>query len=376
MALALSTRETRLYHDRFNFSRMPLVSRPLDRNPSRRRLWIAAGLAVTVAVVWLASRIHVRSFDWRLAAASVRQLDWAWIGLAVLFIGATYYGRALRWAVFLKPLKSRPSIRNLLSATVIGFTAIALFGRPGEFVRPYLIAVKEQVPVPSQLAAWVLERLFDLLMALLVFSFALTRLPATGAHVGAGLGWVLAFGGRVVAVICAVVFILLLSMRHFAEPLRSRLTRAIRFLPERHFVRVDSLLVSFVQGVESTRSDAALLLVLFYSVLEWALIVGCYWCMARAFSGTVSLTLIDVIVFVGFVSFGSMVQIPGIGGGVQVVAVLVLTELFHMKFELATSFAILIWIMTFVVVIPVGMLVAVKEGLDWRSLRRVGREAA
>ena len=79
-------------------------------------------------------------------------------------------------------------MRNLLSATVIGFTAITLFGRPGEFVRPYLIAVKEQVPVPSQFAAWVLERIFDLLMALLVFGFALTRVQSSGVHVGPTIG--------------------------------------------------------------------------------------------------------------------------------------------------------------------------------------------
>jgi uncharacterized membrane protein YbhN (UPF0104 family) len=338
-------------------------------------MWIGASIAAVAVLAWLASRIDTRGFDWRLAATSVEHLDWAWLGLSVAFIGATYYGRALRWAVFLKPLKSRPSMANLLSATVIGFTAIALFGRPGEFVRPYLIAVKERVPVPSQLAAWLLERLFDLLMALLVFSFALTRLPAAGAHVGPGLTWVLTFGGRLVGGICALVFILLLSMRHFAGPLCGRFARAVRFLPERYFLKADSLMKSFVQGVESTRSDSALLLVLLYSVLEWALILGCYWCLSRAFAGTVFLTFIDVVVFVGFVSFGSMVQIPGIGGGMQVVAVLVLTQLFHMKFELATSFAVLIWIITFVVVIPVGMLVAVKEGLDWRSLRRVGREA-
>ena len=92
-------------------------------------------------------------------------------------------------------------MRNLLSATVIGFTAITLFGRPGEFVRPYLIAVKEQVPVTSQLAAWVLERIFDLLMALLVFAFALSRVQASGLHVGANLTWVLAVGGRIVGVL-------------------------------------------------------------------------------------------------------------------------------------------------------------------------------
>ena len=71
-------------------------------------------------------------------------------------------------------------MRNLLSATVIGFTAITLFGRPGEFVRPYLIALKEKVPVTSQLAAWLLERIFDLLMALLLFGFRPRARPVVG----------------------------------------------------------------------------------------------------------------------------------------------------------------------------------------------------
>ena len=39
----------------------------------------------------------------------------------------------------------------------------------------------------------------------------------------------------------------------------------------------------------------------------------------------------------GFVSFGAVVQIPGIGGGVQVVSVLVLTKIFGFPVELATS---------------------------------------
>src|SRR5207248_6577002 len=103
-----------------------------------------------------------------------------------------------------------------------------------------------------------------------------------------------------------------------------------------------------VQGVESTRSDGALLLVFLYSLIEWLLIAACYWSLARAFSGIMSLSLVDVLIFMGFVSFGSVIQIPGIGGGMQVVAVIVLTELFGIRLELATSFALLTWFITFV----------------------------
>ena len=52
----------------------------------------------------------------------------------------------------------------------------------------------------------------------------------------------------------------------------------------------------------------------------------------------------------------------------------VLTELFGVRLEIATSFAIVAWVLTFVAIVPIGLLLALKKGLDWRGLRRVGRE--
>ena len=334
-----------------------------------------AVLAGVLAVWLLGARSPLRGFDWNLAAAAMARLRWPWLLLSLFMALASYYGRALRWAVFLKPLKARPSIRNLLSATLIGFSAISLFGRPGELVRPYLIAVKERVPVSSQFAAWFLERIFDLLMALLIFGFALTRAHTSGAHVGPRLAGVLAVGGRFAAYTAVALLAVLVSLRHFAEPLRRRLVAALRFLPEARFLKLEKLVNAFVQGVESTRSDGALLLVLIYSVLEWALIAACFECLARSFFGA-SLSFVDVLVLLGFVSFGTVIQIPGIGGGMQVVVIVVLTELFAVRLEVATAFAMLVWIITFVAITPIGLGMALKEGLDWRSLRQIGRETS
>ncbi len=325
--------------------------------------------------------LSIRAQKWKwvtgcllLAAGLAWFLRWLLISLIPIF--GTYAGRALRWAVFLKPMKAHPSIGNLLSATVIGFTAIALFGRPGEFIRPYLIAIKERVPLTSQFAAWILERIFDLLMALLVFAYALSKVNASGIQVGSKLTWVLAVGGRIVVAACLLLFILLLSFRHLSKPIQRRLTAALRFLPEAYQQKAERLTAAFVQGMESTRSDGALVAVFLYSVLEWALIAASYWCLAQACSGMVQLSIVDVLIFMGFVSFGSIVQIPGIGRGVQVVAVLVLTELFGVQLELATSFAFMTWSITFVAIVPFGLFLALREGLTWHSLRQIGREAA
>jgi hypothetical protein len=338
---------------------------------------VVGGLLAAILGAWLLrSRLSAAGFDWSLAAAALTRLRWPWLLAALIPIFGTYYGRALRWEVFLRPLKARSSMRNLLVATIIGFTAITLFGRAGDFVRPYLIAVKEKVPVTSQLASWLLERVFDLLMASLLLGFALTRVQAAGVHVGAKLAWVLTFGGRFVGTSCAVVLVALVCLRHFAEPVRRRLIHAAGWLPGRWCARVEKLVNALVKGVESIRSDGALLLIFVYSVVEWLLIGACYWCLAQAYVGIINITIVDVVILMGFISFGGVVQIPGVGGGTQVVAVLVLTELYGTRLELASSFALLLWILTFVAIVPVGLGLALKEGLNWHSLRQIGREAA
>ena len=47
-----------------------------------------------------------------------------------------------------------------------------------------------------------------------------------------------------------------------------------------------------------------------------------------------------------------MVQIPGVGGGMQIVTVLVLTEFYGVGLEAASSVALTLWLISFVVIVP------------------------
>jgi len=126
------------------------------------------------------------TFDWTVFAANLRepQLVLARFvlcsGIRELFWTGCPLGDFMRpgavlsagmWNLFKKP-------------PLLVSTAVQLVGRPGEIVRPYLIAIREGVPLSSQLAVWFLERLFDLLVALLIFGYGLSRVKAS-----AGAGW-------------------------------------------------------------------------------------------------------------------------------------------------------------------------------------------
>lgn len=354
-------------------ARQQVLPGSAPERPSGRRAWFSVTVMALLAllVAWLVWRaVRDRGFDWRLAAFSLAHVRPGWLLLAIAGIYATYWVRAIRWAVLLRPIKADPSVANLFAATVIGFTAITLLGRPGEFVRPYLIAVKERVPLASQLAAWLLERVADLLMVLILFGFALARVGPQAKAAGPGLRWLLTEGGAFVVVAAGSLLILLVFLRHFTAPAQRWLDRTFRFLPGKMFIALMRLAETFIRGVESTRSDAALLRVLLYSVFEWLLIIVSYWCLTASFTG-LNLNFRDVVVFLGFVALGASVQIPGIGGGIQVTAVVVLTELFGVRLEEATVFAFLVWLVTLVAVVPAGLVLMVRAGLEWDKLRRL-----
>jgi uncharacterized protein (TIRG00374 family) len=298
-------------------------------------------------------------------------MRWSWLLAAVLIALATYYGRALRWAVMIRHLNPRPNLWGLFSATAIGFTAIVLLGRPGELVRPYLISAKERVSFSSQLAAWGLERIFDLLSALLIFAFALAQVGSSGAKTGPGLQWVLKVGGYVAGIIALACVLLLVLLRHFSHRMRQRLLDALEFLPARWRGKLEALVDSFILGVESTRDRSGLLWLSFYTFIEWGLIALCYLALFRSFPASANLGLRDILIFMGFVSFGSLVQIPGIGGGVQLVSIIVLTEIFRLPLEVASGMALMTWIVTFVAIVPIGLLLLVHEGLNWHRLKEM-----
>ncbi|MCS7316617.1 MAG: flippase-like domain-containing protein, partial [Bryobacteraceae bacterium] len=156
------------------------------------------GVFLLVLGAGLYGRWRQGGVNWELMTRELASLDGGWVaGAAGLAIGS-YVVRALRWGVMLAAVKKQGRrFENLLAATAIGSTAVLLLGRIGELVRPYLIARKEGVPVSSQMGVWVVERVYDLLTALILLGYALGQGPVFGGVLTDGLragGWALAIG--------------------------------------------------------------------------------------------------------------------------------------------------------------------------------------
>ena len=329
------------------------------------------------AATWFGlTRLKDNGFDWGKFQTALLSLDPFWLGFAIFLILLTYMGRAIRWAAMIKPIAPRASLVRLFRAQVIGFTAVTLFGRPGELVRPYLIARSENVSFSSQLAVWFLERVFDLLAVLLLFGLALNQLdPATASHVSPRLAWVLRTGGQLAASLALGACLFILALRLFADATLSLLARLIKLMPHALSRRLGGLVEAVAHGIASTKSNSQMALVLLYTAVEWAIVVAAFYAILRGFGPTSHLTSWDAIVICGFVAFGSIIQIPGVGGGMQIVSFLVLTEIYGVSNESAGVMAILLWLCTFAIVVPAGLALAFQDGLNWGKLRHLPDEA-
>lgn len=344
-------------------------------SPKFRRWALAAAAVFLPALVWFSWQ-RLAAFDWAAFGQVYNQIDWRWMLPGAATVLASYLARALRWQVMLRPLNPHSSLLRILNNTMIGFTAIVLFGRPGELVRPYLISRSENVPLSSQMAAWFLERIYDLLAVLLLFGVGLATFNPEGRNVGPALQWVLQTGGVFIAVLCAACLIILITAALGGNALVTRLRESLAFLPAHIQAKIGGTLENFATGLASCGRPADIGLIVFYTALEWGSILGACLFILWAFPQTNSLSWLDVIVYLGFVSFGSIVQIPGIGGGAQLVGFLVLSQLFAVPAAPATGIAIACWLATWVVVIPFGLVLAARQGLSWGALKKIEKEIA
>ena len=333
-------------------------------------------LAALALGIWLlARRMAASGFDAAAFVSSMARADWTWLVAAWLLCLASYYGRVLRWMVMLRPLAPGARRWDVCSATVIGFSAVVLFGRPGEFVRPYLIARKAQVSFFSQLAAWLLERIYDTLAVLIIFGYGLVAVTHSGQNVGPRMRWVLETGGGFTAITCTLCLAVLAGLQRYSDRLEARICTALGFLKAHHQAKAARIVSAVMDGLRSTRSGRSILLLFAYTALEWLIIFLCFAAVFRAFPETAALAPVATLAYIGFVAFGSIVQIPGIGGGMQIVSVLVLTELFHIGLEPAMTVALATWLITLVGIVPLGALLAFREGLSWKRLRTLEEDA-
>jgi uncharacterized protein (TIRG00374 family) len=343
----------------------------------KKRIVVSSVIFLILAVLVYLQFREWRAFDWGKFRSLSRQIRWFHVLHAVGWIYFGYLLRVVRWKIFLRPVRPHASYSGLIAPTLIGFTGLALLGRPGELIRPYLISRRENLPFSSQLGVWAVERIFDLGAFTVLMVLAIFFLPAAMQsiphpeyyHYFRVVGFL--FMGLVAGLAGAAVLI-----GRSGEAIAAWVEKRLAHLAANVGHRVAERIREFGAGLHTIHGPVSLALLTLVSLAMWFVIAVAYQEVTHSYgTDALDITRPQVLLLMGASIFGSILQLPGIGGGSQVATIKALTAIFDVPPEMAASCGILLWLVTFVAVVPLGLALAHHERLSLRKLSKESHQA-
>jgi len=302
--------------------------------------------------------------------AETRSADAGLLALALVVTGVTYAMRAWRWQSLLAPIGPTTALRT----TIIGFAASSLLpGRPGEVLRPYLLARREGLSPTSAFATIILERLLDLATVLLLFAAFVFMAPAEGGDATASALASVKFWGGVSAVSAVVGLGLLFALAGHPERLGRAALKVERVLPERLAHVVAAFVETFIRGLAVMRRPRRLAAALALSFPLWLSIAAGIWLTSQAFHITFSYTASFLVMAVLVV--GVAVPTPGSVGAFHAAYQFTVTTFFQASQDRAVGAAIVLHAISFLPVTLAGIYLLMREGLTLAGARRIARNA-
>jgi glycosyltransferase 2 family protein len=353
----------------------------------KKSQWIVGVLALFALIALLLwARTHVH-FDFHVFASQVALADWRMIVFAGLCIYANFVFRAVRWSQLVRHMQKVPAM-SLLGSQVIGFTAVALIGRVADPVRPYLVAKKTGLSLSTQVAVYIVERLLDAGSMALIFSIAMIRVPGDAIlNVMAGSGslaylashhrllalFVVRYGGLVLTFLGTLF---LFAVRLAGERVAAIFERSFGMISKSLGQSVGGKIRMFHSGLDTMRSFRDFAVVVGLSLSMWMMICFAYFETCRAFTASPELAGItasqSVLLMIASGS-ASIIQLPVIGWFSQIgLVVVALTGIVGANPEAATACAATLLLVTFLGIVPVGLVWARFEHV---SLRKVATES-
>jgi hypothetical protein len=328
---------------------------------------------VLAALVYLQVR-EWRRFDWATFKENTADVDWIQIIVGVLLIHLADFLRAVRWKIFLRPTKPETPWTTLIAPQYVGFAGLALLGRPGELIRPYLISIRAKTSFASQMALWFVERAFDTGAVALILAIDLFAMPQMRQDFSE-----VYFLGYILLGLFAVLVGGLYAVWRYGPQISSwSHSKLARYSPKlaqslEHKVRIMS------EGLHAVRDMNSFLQASGVSFAIWMLVALAYRQVLHAFaigSGLSDYGLPQGILLMGASVAGGVAQLPFIGGGAQLATIAILNNSFNSSPEVAVAAGIMFWLVMFISVAPLGLVLARFEHVSIRKLTQQSESEA
>lgn len=337
---------------------------PVNAHRYRKYAEFVALCLLASALLWWFGR----NLDWREVGHRVGSANPYLLVLAVVIVALSYGTRAFRWGALLKPL-TPARLPDLFAATTIGFSAVFLIGRAGEFVRPVVLPMRDPRVRPSaSLVTILVERIYDMTAVALMFAINLIWFrPVVTLEIS--FDRVRAVGaGMLAATILGVIF--LIWYRKKSDWLIGILNRRLtswRFVPQRLTKFLLGMLEQLARALSVLVNARELAETIAWTALLWFGIASANFLVMQAFGLRVGVS--ETLFVLGWSLVGSLVPTPGGAAGAFHAATAAGLLFLGVEKELAAAVSIILHLVDFGPAILFGAFYAIRGDLSFSRLR-------
>jgi glycosyltransferase 2 family protein len=312
------------------------------RFPRRSRLLINL---VTAAVTIVFSYVALSGIKLGQAWHALRASDYLWLIPALVAFGLGNVARALRWRSLFAPGR-RPPRGAVLNAMMIGyFYNNILPARAGEAARVLVLTQRSRTGAVEIVGTVVLERLYDVIVILVIFFAAEPWLPHVSWFGAAALAAIVLAG-----LIAAAATVLAV---YGDRPLRL-LLRPLRRFSFFSGARLDRTVDELTHGLSGLRRGSVALEAFLWTVAAWMLSALCAYIVSLSFH--LHLSFASGVLVVVAVGLGMILPSPPGAIGVFEGAALIALKAYGIPHSLALSYALVLHAVNFVPFVLVGVL--------------------
>jgi uncharacterized protein (TIRG00374 family) len=296
---------------------------------------------------------------------ALMQADYYYIIPAVLLAIISYLFRAMRWRYLVCTVKDVKTT-DLFAPLMIGFMANMLPARAGEFIRAYLLSKKVKISFSSSFATIFIERLFDLVVVLLLFIWVMLFMPEVFSSGDPELVSNVKIFGITSLTLCIFIF-LFSALLQFRNDLAMKIVGFfVKPLPEKWKEKIVGMVHSFTDGLKIMKDKRGFMATVFLSVLIWASFIILYYPLYLAFGIETQLPVVSslIILCLTVAIFITVAPTPGFLGSYHLGCVAALHGIFGIEKAVALSYGIVAWIVAMGLTVFIGAIYAIKENIS------------
>ena len=296
-----------------------------------------------------------RKEDMHYILDEILNANYWWIGLSIICALISHIFRAIRWNLLIKSLGYKTKTSTTFYAVMIGYLANAAIPRLGEVTRCGVLSKKDKIPFNSLFGTVIAERLFDMIILLLIIVLAiLLQLKLVGNFVNEKI-FIPLFSNvenNILSII--LISILIVAVIIISIILIKNNQEKIRKLPI--YKKAKTFLKGLFEGIKTINKTEKKGLFLLYTMIIWGMYILIVYFPFFALKETSGLSLEDAATAMSIGSLGIVAPVPGGIGTYHFFMKATLIELYGVNPAAATSFATITHAAQALMIILVGTL--------------------